>query len=174
MPARETHDVADRLHSVAVHVLRRLRRVDTASRLSAPRLSALSVVVFGGPIALSDLAAAEQVRRPTMTRLVQALQREGLVRRLADPGDGRVTCIAATKKGLQVMRAGRERRVAMLAGLLRDLPAAERKAIRQAVACLEGVFGGRHSVSSSRRDGGSPRTPAARATGRNAGPPGGT
>lgn len=153
MPARDTHDVADRLHSVAIHLLRRLRRVDTASRLSAPRLSALSVVVFGGPIALSDLAAAEQVRRPTMTRLVQALQREGLVRRLADPGDRRVTRIAATKKGVQVMRAGRERRVAMLAGLLRDLPAADRQGIRRAVASLEGVFGGPSAFPGGRAGG---------------------
>lgn len=161
MPARATHAVADHLHSVAIHLLRRLRRVDAASRLSAPRLSALSVVVFGGPLTLSELAAAEQVRRPTMTRLVQALQRDGYVRRLADPGDGRVTRIAATKAGIQVMQEGRARRVAMLAGLLRDLPAADRRAIRNAVRALEGVFGGPSAPLDGRASGRSrrPATP---------------
>jgi DNA-binding MarR family transcriptional regulator len=146
MPGKTALDVADRLHSVAIHVLRRLRRADAASGLSAPRLSALSVVVFGGPLTLSQLADAEQVRRPTMTRLVQALQRAGYVRRLADPGDGRVARIAATAKGVRVMHEGRERRVHLLAALLADLPAAERAALRRAVGALEGVFG-RHGRS---------------------------
>jgi DNA-binding MarR family transcriptional regulator len=138
-------DVADRLHAVAIHLLRRLRRVDGASGLSAPRLSALSVVVFAGPLTVSELAAAEQVRRPTMTRLVQGLQRAGYLRRLADPADGRIVRLAATSKGVRVMRAGRERRVRMLAGLLGGLSAADRKAVRHAVGALEGVFGGPHA-----------------------------
>lgn len=140
----QERDVADRLHSVAIHLLRRLRRVDGASGLSAPRLSALSVVVFAGPLTLSELAAAEQVRRPTMTRLVQGLQRAGYVRRLADAADGRIVRVAATPKGVRVMRAGRERRVRMLHDLLRDVPARERAVIRRAVDALERVFGRRH------------------------------
>jgi DNA-binding MarR family transcriptional regulator len=144
MPVRRALEIADRLHSVAIHVLRRLRRVDTASGLSAPRLSALSVIVFGGPITLSDLATAEQVRRPTMTRLVQGLQRAGYVRRLADPVDGRVVRITATPRGRRVMRQGRRRRVKMLAELLAEVPPRERAALRQAIAVLEGVFGARH------------------------------
>src|SRR4051794_41857953 len=76
--------VADQLHSAAIHLLRSLRREDTASGLSAPRLSALSVVVFGGPLTIGALAAAEQVRPPTMTRLVAALQAQGL--RARGPG----------------------------------------------------------------------------------------
>src|SRR5919199_1876113 len=85
-PARRA--VADRLHSAAIHLLRRLRKVDEASGLSAPRLSALSVLVFAGPRTLGELAAAEQVRPPTMTRLVRALERSGLVTREHDPDDG--------------------------------------------------------------------------------------
>src|ERR687883_145288 len=77
--------LADRLHSAAIHLLRRLRREDARTGLSGPRLSALSVVVFAGPRTLGELAAAEQVRPPTMTRLVQALEREGLVARDPDP-----------------------------------------------------------------------------------------
>jgi DNA-binding MarR family transcriptional regulator len=145
--ARELHDVADRLHSLAIHLLRRLRRVDVASGLSGPRLSALSVVVFGGPVSLSDLAAAEQVRRPTMTRLVQGLQRDGYVRRTPDPIDGRAIRIVATAKGERVMRAGRERRVAMLTTLLLELPADELASVRHAVRSLESVVAGRRAIS---------------------------
>ena len=87
---------ADRLHSAAIHLLRRLRREDAATGLSAPRLSALSVVVFGGPLTLGELASAEQVRPPTMTRLVSALEDAGLVDRETDAADGRLTRIRAT------------------------------------------------------------------------------
>ncbi|HEX9579461.1 MAG TPA: MarR family transcriptional regulator [Gemmatimonadales bacterium] len=144
---REFHDVADRLHSLAIHLLRRLRRVDVESRLTGPRLSALSVVVFGGPLTLSELAAAEQVKPPTMTRLVQALERGGFLRRIPDPIDGRVTRVAATRKGIRVMQEGRERRVRMLTDLLRELPADELKAVRRAVVSLESIVAGRHGPS---------------------------
>src|SRR5215208_7560323 len=82
--AEKTSDLADRLHSAAIHLLRRLRREDDASGLAAPKLSALSVVVHAGPLTLGALAAAEQVRPPTMTRIVAALEAEGLVTREAD------------------------------------------------------------------------------------------
>src|SRR5260221_11232102 len=85
-PARA---VADRLHSAAIHLLRRLRVEDKAMGLSGPRTSALSVIVFRGPVTMSALAEAEQVRRPTMTRLVDGLERRGVVGRGgAAPGGG--------------------------------------------------------------------------------------
>ena len=143
MPERRAVETADRLHSVAIHMLRRLRRVDAASGLSAPRLSALSVVVFAGPLTIGALAEAEQVRRPTMTRLVHALHRAGYVRRRRDDHDGRVVRIVATAKGVRVMRAGRARRVRMLAELLTGIPGAERAALRRSVVALERLFGRR-------------------------------
>lgn len=143
----ELRDVADRLHSIAIHLLRRLRRVDEASGLSGPRLSALSVVVFGGPVTLTELANAEQVKAPTMTRLVDGLEADGYVRRTADPLDGRVTRLEATARGRAVMLAGRERRVAMLAGLLEELGAEERRTVRRAVTSLEEVIAGRRTPS---------------------------
>src|SRR5437764_14845610 len=79
--ADKTADLADRLHSAAIHLLRRLRREDDASGLPAPQLSALSVIVFGGPITLGALASAEQVRPPTITKLIAALEGAGLVER---------------------------------------------------------------------------------------------
>jgi DNA-binding MarR family transcriptional regulator len=131
--------LADRLHSVAIHLLRRLRREDDASGLPAPQLSALSVIVFGGPITLGDLAAAEQVRPPTITRVVEALEASGLVRRERDADDKRVTRVKATPKGTRLLHEGRERRVALLTGSLRALPLAERAALARAIPILERV-----------------------------------
>src|SRR5919107_556635 len=109
-PPAEVLRVADHLHSAAIHLLRSLRRVDAESGLSAPRLSALSVVVFAGPITLGALAAAEQVRPPTMTRVVQELERDGLVTREPVPDDARGVLITATPRGVRLLGEGRARR----------------------------------------------------------------
>ena len=136
-------ETAERLHSIAIHLLRRLRKVDEATGLSGPRLSALSVVVFAGPVTITELAAAEQVKPPTMTRLVQGLEAEGLVKRRADAADGRVSRIEATTRGRKILLDGRARRVAMLAGLLEALDSPARDELRRALAGLEVVIGGR-------------------------------
>src|SRR5207248_940098 len=85
---------ADRLHSAAIHLLRHVRKQDAASGLTAPRLSALSVVVFAGPLTLTALAAAEQVRPPTMSRIVAALESAGLVAREPSSRDQRASVIS--------------------------------------------------------------------------------
>ena len=142
--ARAADDVertADRLHSAAIHLLRKLRREDSNTGLSAPRLSALSVVVFGGPLTLGDLANAEQVRPPTMTRLVSGLEDDGFVTREPDPQDGRLTRIHATAKGRSLMMKGRARRVAALAAELRALDGQDREVVGRAVEILQGVIG---------------------------------
>lgn len=130
---------ADRLHSAAIHLLRRLRRHDDAAGIGAPHLSALSVVVFGGPVTLGELAAAEQVRAPTMTRIVQKLEREGLVTRETDPGDRRVARVRATERGIGVLREGRGRRVASLTERLLALDPEELAALERTVEILERV-----------------------------------
>jgi DNA-binding MarR family transcriptional regulator len=114
-------ELADSLHSAAIHLLRTLRKEDDASGLSAPRLSALSVVVFGGPLTLGQLARAEQVRPPTMTRIVTGLEKAKLVKRIGDPADHRLTKIEATAKGRSVLAAGRARRVKMLTASVKRL-----------------------------------------------------
>ena len=131
--------VADRLHSAAIHLLRRLRREDDTSGLSAPRLSALSVIVFGGPATLGALAAAEQVRPPTMTRVVQGLERDGLVKRESVEGDARSVLITATARGIRLLREGRARRVQRLAIDLAGLEAAELHLLARAAVLLERV-----------------------------------
>ena len=135
----DTRAVAEQLHGAAIHLLRRLRRHDSATGVSGPRLSALSVVVFGGPITLGDLAAAEQVRAPTMTRVVQALERQGHVRRTQDPKDRRVFRLAATPRGRRLLLEGRNRRVDALALRLDALNDAELSALGVGVTILETV-----------------------------------
>lgn len=137
-----TAELADRLHSSALHLLRRLRREDDASGLPAPQLSALSVIVFGGPVTLGQLAAAEQVRPPTITRLVATLEAEGLVEREADPEDGRVVRVKATARGTRLLHDGRARRVASLSAALANLPAKERANLARALPVLEKVVRG--------------------------------
>lgn len=131
--------LADRLHSTAIRLLRRLRRVDASIGLSGPRLSALSVVVFGGPLTLGELAAAEQVKPPTMTRLVRALEARRLVVREPDERDGRVVRLRATAKGRALMAEGRARRVSALAEGLRALDQSEFDALGNAVNTLERI-----------------------------------
>jgi DNA-binding MarR family transcriptional regulator len=133
-------EAADRFHSAAIHALRHVRREDPATGVPAARLSALSVLVFGGPRTLGELAAAEQVRPPTMTRIVQALERDGLLRRDDDPNDGRVARIRATAKGRRVMLRGRERRIANLAELLARLSQQEIAQVRKAAELVEGAL----------------------------------
>ena len=136
---RDAEALADQLHSAAIHLLRQLRKEDDASGVSAPRLSALSVVVFGGPLTLGELARAEQVRPPTMTRIVTGLEKEGLVKRKGDQRDRRLTRIEATPKGRKILFAGRARRVEKLATAVRRLEKKELAELRQGVQLLRDV-----------------------------------
>jgi DNA-binding MarR family transcriptional regulator len=114
------------LNSGAIHLLRGLGAVDRLAGLTPARLSALSVLVFGGPSTLGALAAAEGVAGPTMTRIVDGLAGAGLAERRPHPDDGRAVEIAATSRGQQLMRDAARRRIeAIVAGLGR-LTAAER------------------------------------------------
>jgi DNA-binding MarR family transcriptional regulator len=138
-PAFEVSEVADRLHSAAIHLLRQLRKEDDASGLSAPRLSALSVVVFGGPLSLGQLARAEQVRPPTMTRIVTGLERDGLVTRNGVVSDRRLTLIEATAKGRQILAAGRARRVEKLVAAVSTLSKTEQADLARGVRVMNEV-----------------------------------
>ena len=138
-PSDAAFRTADRVHSAAIHLLRRVRAEDVATGLSGPRLSALSVVVFGGPLSLTALAGAEQVRPPTMTRLVHELERQGLVERVAHATDRRSHLIRATLRGRKLLEQGRRRRVTRLAQAIARLTPAERRRLGQAVELLERI-----------------------------------
>lgn len=132
--------VADRLHSASIHLLRRVRKQDAATGEGPARLSALSVLVFGGPMTLGQLAAAEQVKPPTMTRIVTGLEQSGLAERVDDPNDARRIRIRATQKGTRLLQQGRKRRIDDLAGLLGGLTADELAALARAAAILGKVL----------------------------------
>jgi len=138
--SEETQVVADEIHSAAIHLLRKLRREDSQSGLNSPRLSALSVVVFAGPVTLGDLAAAEQVRPPTMTRIVDALAELGLVTKSRNTKDGRSTYITATPAGRSLLMRGRDRRVRALATQIAELKAEQRATLQHATKILKQVI----------------------------------
>jgi DNA-binding MarR family transcriptional regulator len=129
-------DVADRLHSAAIHLLRRVRKQDIATGEGPARLSALSVLVFGGPKTLKELAAAEQVKPPTMSRIVSGLERSRLVEVTEDPEDARRMRIAATPKGTRLLQKGREMRIHYLATQLERLTSDELSQLGDAVEIL--------------------------------------
>ena len=130
-------ELAARVHSAALHLLRRLAQEDRATGVSAPRLSALSVLVFGGPRTIGSLAGVEGVTPPTMTRLVAAMVRSGLVERLEEPADRRVVRVQASAAGRSLLLAGRDRRVATLSTMVKPLSAKERRRLDAAAATIE-------------------------------------
>ncbi|HEY2856383.1 MAG TPA: MarR family transcriptional regulator [Gemmatimonadaceae bacterium] len=129
--------LADRLHSLAIHLLRRIRRGDEAAGLSAPRLSALSVVIYRGPISLTELAKAEGVTAPTMTRLVQALVKSGLVEKSVNESDNRVVQLRPTEAGRRTLDIARAHRLAAMRELLDRLSPEEAAVVGRAVNALE-------------------------------------
>jgi DNA-binding MarR family transcriptional regulator len=133
--------VADRLHSAALHLLRRLRATDDAL-ISPPRLSALSVVVLAGPIGVGALATVEGVSAPTMSRLLDALERDGLVRRRPDTQDARGVLVTATPKGRRTLREGRAQRLRALTERLRDLSPDDLAEVSGAADLIERLAGG--------------------------------
>jgi len=128
--------IADLVHGAAIRLLRFVRREDAAAGLSAPQLSALSVLVFGGPQTMSRLATAEQVRAPTMSRLVDDLERLGLAQRLAQPGDRRVNIVRVTNAGRALLEEGRRKRLAKLVEILSGASHREQRALRSAAQTL--------------------------------------
>ncbi|HXH63613.1 MAG TPA: MarR family transcriptional regulator [Gemmatimonadales bacterium] len=135
-------NVADRLHSAAIHLLRRVRRQDPEMGIGPAQASALSVLVFAGPRTLGALADAEQVRPPTMTRIVAGLEQEGLVRRRPDPDDGRVVRLEASARGRRLLQLGRKRRVADIAARLDRLAPSDVALLGQAAALVERLVAG--------------------------------
>jgi DNA-binding MarR family transcriptional regulator len=137
---REAVRIANQLHSAAIRLLRRLRVRDRESGIGPAQLSALSVLVFGGARSLGDLADAEQVRPPTMSRIVAGLERAGLVRRHATE-DARRVRLEATAKGTKILQEGRKRRVESLSLAVSALPSKELRQLGEFTALLQQVIG---------------------------------
>jgi DNA-binding MarR family transcriptional regulator len=140
LPASPTLVVADRLHSAAIHLLRRVRKQDVATGEGPARLSALSVLVFGGPKTLGELAAAEQVKPPTMSRIVTGLARSRLIQITDDLQDARRIRIRATAKGVRLLQKGRQLRIEYLASRLDRLSPQELSDLGKAVEILNSLL----------------------------------
>lgn len=136
---RELLETADKLHSAAIHLLRRLRVRDRESGIGPAQLSALSVLVFGGSRSLGELADAEQVRPPTMSRIVAGLERAGLVKRHATE-DARRVRLVATARGTKILWEGRKRRVESLAKALASLPEKDARQLADLTELLQQVI----------------------------------
>jgi DNA-binding MarR family transcriptional regulator len=150
--AKSEHDrreVADKLHSAAIHLLRYARKQDVLSREGPARLSALSVLVFGGgPMTLGQLAAAEQVKPPTMSRIVVGLKASGMVKVEGDAGDARRIRVSATAKGRKLLQQARDRRIQMLTKMLAKVSEPEARVLRAAAEIVErAIHGATHRFS---------------------------
>ena len=131
--------VADALHSASIHLLRGVRQEDVLTGIGPARLSALSVLVFAGPQRLTELARIEQVRPPTMTKVIAGLEGAGLVSRRRDARDARAVRLEATTRGARLLQAGRRRRVARLSAALQPLTADELDVLARAAAIIERI-----------------------------------
>jgi DNA-binding MarR family transcriptional regulator len=123
-----------------VAVLRLARRLRAQRRdvgLTLSQLSVLALLGRSGPMTLGDLAAAEQVRPPSMTRTVASLVELRMVDRSPSPNDGRQFVVSVTPAGRDLLAADRARREAWLADRLRDVSAADRDVLRRAVMILD-------------------------------------
>ena len=137
LPSSEPIEIANRLNSAAIHLLRRISRDDGADGVTGARLSALSVLVFGGPLTIGQLARREGVAAPTITRIVDALVRDGLAERQAVEGDRRQSRIVATTTGRTLLERGRARRIRSLAAELESLSQLDLRDLDRALDLLE-------------------------------------
>ena len=138
--AVSSEELADRVHSLALQLLRRVRAADFESTLSEARLSALSVLVYSGPRTVGELAAADQVTAPTMSRLVTALEREGYVRRETDSDDGRRVRVVVTPEGVRALSEARRQRVSRVADFLDAIDEEDRRTVLEATELLEAAL----------------------------------
>lgn len=125
------------MNSAAIHLLRAVRPADRLSGLTPARLSALSVLVFGGPSPLGRLAKIEAVASPTMTRVVDGLCDLGLAERQPHPDSSRMVMITATEAGRALMQDAAKRRTDMIVGALRQLEPEERDLVHEAAPVLQ-------------------------------------
>jgi len=137
-------EIANRLHSAAIHLLRSAAKTDALSGQGPARLSALSVLVFAGPKTLGELAAAERVKPPTMSRIVAGLKRSGLAKIHTDAKDARRIQIAVTPKGERLLQDARRRRIQALVKILSVLDTAEMRTLHLAAEVIERVLAGPH------------------------------
>jgi DNA-binding MarR family transcriptional regulator len=128
------------LRLVIARVARQLRQnVDVDTGLTTTLLSALATVDRIGPLTLGELAAAERVQPPSMTRVVAKLEERGLVVRSVDPQDRRVARLEVSADGRRLLHRSRTRKNAFLAQRLKSLTPEELSALDAALPLLERI-----------------------------------
>jgi DNA-binding MarR family transcriptional regulator len=119
-------------------LVRRLRQVTRDGELSLPETAALARLDRGGPTTPSALAKLEQISPQSMGATLAALEARGLVKRRADPADGRRAVMSVTESGLRLLRSRRNERVRQLSrALATDFTSAEREQLMTAAPLLE-------------------------------------
>ena len=133
---------AAHLRTAIVRIARRLRQeaAAEATGLTPTSVAALATIERHGPMTPSEIAAIERVKRPTVTRTLACLEREGLIDRAADPADGRSSLVSVNGTGRERLRRLRGRKNAYLARRMRDLSAEEVETLERAAALLEGML----------------------------------
>ena len=140
LPNTDLNRIANTVHSVSLRLLRQVRVVDAIAGLSGPRISLLSVLVFGGPLPIGKLASIEQISGPAITRLVDGLAREGLAERIRSDDDRRVVLVRATRAGKKRLEEGRARRVRAMAETLEPLDPKEQAGLETTFKILAGLL----------------------------------
>lgn len=132
-------EAAAQLRMAVVRTSRRLRQEAAveASGLTPTSLAALATIERHGPLTPSELAGIERVKRPSMTRTLGCLEREGLIERMPDPEDGRSFLVSVNAAGRERLRRLRRRKNAYLARRMRRLPADDLATLERAAAILE-------------------------------------
>lgn len=131
-------ELAAQLRVAVWRAARRLRHVSDIG-LTPTLHAALGSVEMHGPITAGQLAAHEHVRKPTMTRTIRELVDRGLIERLPDPLDGRVTWLHVTPAGAELLRSARRRSETYLTKQLRALTPEQRDTLQQAAEILESL-----------------------------------
>jgi DNA-binding MarR family transcriptional regulator len=168
---RSVDELAQRLNSATVHLMRALRQGRLASGLAAEHSSALGVIVFGGPLSIGALARTERVGAPAMTKTVGILEAAGLVTRDRDEADARVIKVRATRKANELVLRGREERVVRIGKALSTLSPADTARLSAAIGTFERLVRDLEATTvsgSARGTRRSSRSPRAAAAGRTA------
>jgi DNA-binding MarR family transcriptional regulator len=131
--------VAGRLNSAAIHLLRLVRAQDRTAPIGPGQLSALSVLVYGGPATVGQLARSEQVSSPTMSGLVRALEGQRLICRKPHPADRRSTVLKPTAAGRRVLEKARLQRIRSLTSRLEQLDGNELRILADAAVLMERI-----------------------------------
>ena len=152
MSAKSAFDaakLATRLHFAAIHLLRRLKRADEGLELSTAELSTIATLVNRGAMTMTELAEADRVRPPTMTRRVQRLERDGYALRESSPSDGRLSVIRHTTRGWLALEEAAERRALELSRALGELDSHELEVLEKAAGIIERLSAGISHVKRS-------------------------